>query len=61
LNEQQIAAHQAKQGKEIADGRKAHPIPADWDDIEKTPVKLTIPAGGGKFTIDVADEKTFVQ
>jgi hypothetical protein len=57
----EIQQYHDKQDKERESLRKQIGVPLDWEDAAKTPLKLTVPAGGGKFTIDVADAKTFVQ
>ncbi|MDR0871103.1 MAG: hypothetical protein LBN39_09970 [Planctomycetaceae bacterium] len=57
----EIEQHQKKQDAEKASLRKQIGVPLEWENAAKTPLKLTIPAGGGKFTIDVTDVKTFVQ
>jgi hypothetical protein len=60
-SEAEVKQYHDKQDKEREGLRKQIGIPLDWEDIAKTPVKLTIPSGGKSFTIDVSDTKTFVQ
>jgi hypothetical protein len=36
-------------------------VPKEWRSPQTTPLKITVPEKGGSVTIDITDEKTFVQ
>ncbi|MDR3232053.1 MAG: DUF4198 domain-containing protein [Planctomycetaceae bacterium] len=36
-------------------------VPKEWQQSGTSPLKITVPAGGGTVTIEITDEKTFVQ
>jgi hypothetical protein len=38
-----------------------HPVPESWNDLNSTPIKITVPENGGKITIEITDPKTFEQ
>ncbi|MDR3234457.1 MAG: DUF4198 domain-containing protein [Planctomycetaceae bacterium] len=40
---------------------KARIVPQDWEMSGTTPLKITVPEKGGSVTIEITDEKTFVQ
>ncbi|GHT37205.1 hypothetical protein FACS189427_09880 [Planctomycetales bacterium] len=51
---------EAKARREKTEQQKSGLSP-DWNDINKTPFKLTVPENGKSFTIEISDTKTFVQ
>jgi hypothetical protein len=38
-----------------------HPIPENWNNLQTTPIKITVPKIGGKITIEITDQKTYEQ
>jgi hypothetical protein len=59
LSKEEIDAYVEKINAEIA--AMPHPVPKEWEDLQTTPIKITVPEKGGSVTIEITDSKTFVQ
>ncbi|MDR3234812.1 MAG: hypothetical protein LBT46_14320 [Planctomycetaceae bacterium] len=59
MNTGELEAYADKQKAEYAAAVKI--VPAEWNGINTTPVTITVPEKGGSVTIEITDEKTFVQ
>jgi hypothetical protein len=59
MTEDELAAYAVKQNAEYAAAVKI--VPLVWNGINTTPVTITVPEKGGSVTIEITDEKTFVQ
>jgi hypothetical protein len=57
----ELKEYEAKSGAERAELRKKNPVPPNWSDPAKTPLRLTISGKGGDFKIEIDDPGTFVQ
>jgi hypothetical protein len=59
MNNTELNAYYKKIDAEIA--AMPHPVPKEWDNLKTTPIKITVPEKGGTITIEITDNKTFVQ
>ncbi|MDR1477307.1 MAG: hypothetical protein LBJ00_00015 [Planctomycetaceae bacterium] len=55
----EVNAYREKVEAEIAAMPKI--VPAEWGNLESTPVKITVPENGGNITIEITDSKTHQQ
>ncbi|MDR2754593.1 MAG: hypothetical protein LBC20_02700 [Planctomycetaceae bacterium] len=59
MSNSEVDAYRKKIDAEIA--AMPHPVPKEWDNLKTTPIKITVPEKGGTITIEITDNKTFVQ
>jgi hypothetical protein len=52
-------AYKAKITQEIAAIPKI--VPAQWSNVNETPIKITVPPNGGNIIIEITDPKTYQQ